>query len=98
MDDTIRADRNIQRQILRITQEGFRTSKTDEAKKQIVTLLTGRAKQILLPTAKKVIAERTGELLASNSDTNARRAAAGARSDVGTGGAPPAVRTRKLTS
>lgn len=98
MDQTIRADKNIQRQILRLTQDGFRNNKTEDAKKQIVSLLTGRAKVLLGPTAKKVLAEKTAELVANNSNTNARRAAAGARNDVGTGGAPPAVRTRKLTS
>lgn len=98
MDRTIRADRNVQRQITRITQEGFRKGgNVEEAKKNVVALLTGRAKQLLSATAKKVITERTAELLAANSSTNARRAAAGARNDVGTGGAPPAIRTRKLT-
>ena len=97
MDQAIKADRNMQRQIARITQEGFRSGNTEDAKKQLVTLLSGRAKQLLPATAKKVIAERTAEIIASNSATNDKRAAAGARTDVGAGGASPAVRTRKLT-
>lgn len=98
MDQAIKADRNIQRTITRITQEGFRTGKTEDAKKQLVTLLTGRAKQLLPSTAKRVISERTAELIASNSAVNDKRAAAAGRTDVGTGGASPAIRTRKLTT
>ena len=97
IDVAIKADKGMQRQIARILSEGLRTRKMDDARKQVVGLLSSRAKQLIPKTAKRVIEERTSEFVAGNNALNLRRDAAGKRTDVGTGGAPPAVRTRKLT-
>ena len=97
IDTTIKADRGVQRQVVNILKAGIASGKLDDARKQIVQIITTRAKALTASTSKKVIEDWTGRVIASNADTNARRAAAGARTDVGAGGAAPAVRTRKLT-
>lgn len=97
VDSAIKADKGMQKQIGRILQEGLRTKNMNDARTKVVALLTQRAKQLIPKTAQGVIAEKTAQFIAQNKDLNTRRDAAGARRDVGTGGAPPAIRTRKLT-
>ena len=97
IEQALLGDRNLQRQLNQIAAEGFRTNKVKEAQRQVADLIASRGKKLVPETSKKVIEEWTARLVSSNKDANTRKTAAGNRTDVGAGGAAPAVRTRKLT-
>lgn len=97
LDAKIRADRNVQKQLVNIIKANGKIDTSNEALKKAVALLTGRAKTLLSGVAKSVIERRTAEVVASTQQVNDKRDANANRREVGAGGAAPVVRTRKLT-
>jgi len=101
VDNTLRADRGLARQYASIVRPAAAGSPRlawrldQEAQKQAVSLLVGRAKALIPAVAKQVVAEHTSYLVGANKALIDKKENAAKRVDIAGGGAPE-VRVRPL--
>lgn len=95
VDQSLKGNRELKAQLRREFRYG---DKDDTHRGRIVQLLVGRAKQLIRPTAQKVLAGWTKDILNLNQQRLSKQQTAGARRDITGGGAPAGrVSTGQIT-
>ena len=94
MDNSLRSNRQLAHQI----REAFRAGSLDaEHQRAVVSLITGRARQVLPGVAKRVLNEWTSTVVAASHDRRARQRSAERRVDIAGSGGTGTDRPRALS-